>query len=132
MKHLQNLSAVFCLILLLLSSPLYSQEQPSIYDNLDRLEDLLLDTLNNSEAQSRQLEDLNRTLAENEQIMHEREQLLTDLRTQLTEMSETFKKQSELSAKLERSSKFWKTFTLVGIPVTAVISAGIAALILTR
>jgi uncharacterized coiled-coil protein SlyX len=113
-----------------LSLPLYSQEPPSIYDNLDKLESLLLDTLSNSEAQNKQLEDLNKTLAENEQIMQERERLLTDLRAQLTAMSETFQKQSDLSAKLERSSRFWKTFTLVGIPVTAVISAGVVAAIL--
>jgi chromosome segregation ATPase len=119
-----------CLISLLLSLPLYSQEQPSIYDNLERLESLLLDTLNNSEAQSKQLENLNTTLAENERIMQEREQLLTDLRTQLTEMSETFQKQSDLSAKLERNSKFWKTFTLVGLPVTAAISGGVVALVM--
>ncbi|GHV90656.1 hypothetical protein AGMMS50268_11590 [Spirochaetia bacterium] len=118
------------LISLLLSPPLYSQEPPSIYDNLDKLESLLLDTLSNSETQSRQLEDLNRTLAENEQILQEREQLLTDLRTQLTGMSETFQKQSDLSAKYERSSKFWKTFTLIGIPVTAVISAGVTAAVM--
>ncbi|GHV06444.1 hypothetical protein FACS189485_14970 [Spirochaetia bacterium] len=91
---------------------------------------MLLDTLSNSEQQSRQLEDLNRTLTENEQILHEREQLLTDLRTQLTAMSETFQKQSDLSAKYERSSRFWKRFTLIGIPVTAVISAGVTAAIM--
>ena len=119
-----------CLISLLLSFPLYSQEPPSIYDNLDKLESLLLDTLSNSETQSRQLDDLSRTLAENEQILHEREQLLTDLRTQLTAMSETFQKQSDLSAKYERSSKFWKRFTLIGIPVTAVISAGVVAAVM--
>jgi hypothetical protein len=62
--------------------------------------------------------------------MNEREHLLTDLRTQLTEMSETFRKQSDLSAKYERSSRFWKTFTLVGIPVTAAISAGVMALVM--
>jgi recombinational DNA repair ATPase RecF len=121
---------IFCLIFLSLSSPLFSQEQPSIYDNLDKLENLLLNTLTNSERQSRQLEDLNTTLAKNERIMQEREQLLTDLRTQLTEMSETFQKQSNLSAKLERSSKFWKTFTLVGIPVMAAISGGVVALVM--
>ncbi|GHV64986.1 hypothetical protein AGMMS49587_18460 [Spirochaetia bacterium] len=123
-------SAVCCLISLLLSFPLYSQEPPSIYDNLDKLESLLLDTLSNSETQSRHLEDLNRTLAENEQILRGREQLLTDLRAQLTAMSETFQKQSDLSAKYGRSSRFWKTFTLIGIPVTAVISAGVAAAVM--
>jgi hypothetical protein len=45
-------------------------------------------------------------------------------------MSETFQKQSDLSAKYERSSKFWKTFTLIGIPVTAVISGGVVALVM--
>ena len=128
----QKFPAVFCLMFLSLLRPLCSQEPPSIYDNLDKLESLLLDTLNNSEAQSRQLADLSKTLAENEQIMREREHLLTDLRTQLTEMSETFRKQSLLSAKYERSSRFWKRFTLVGIPATAIISAVVVGAVMAK
>jgi len=33
--------------------------------------------------------------------------------------------QSQLSVKYEKSSKFWKTFTIIAIPVTALISGGI-------
>jgi hypothetical protein len=40
-------------------------------------------------------------------------------------MSETYRKQSALSAKYEKSSRFWKTFTLVAIPVTALVSGGL-------
>jgi hypothetical protein len=41
---------------------------------------------------------------------------------QLKEMSETYKTQSLLSKKYARSSKFWKTFTLIGIPAAAILS----------
>jgi hypothetical protein len=37
-------------------------------------------------------------------------------------MSEIYKKQSALSAKYAQNSKFWRTFTLIGIPAAAVIS----------
>jgi len=57
-----------------------------------------------------------------ETTIKEQENLLKDLQTQLNAMSETFKTQSALSAKYERNSKFWRTFTIVAIPVTAVIS----------
>jgi hypothetical protein len=60
--------------------PLYAQPSSSIQDNLDKIESLLIDTLNNSETQSKQLEDLQQTLnesgriiAENERTMSERE-----------------------------------------------------------
>ncbi|AEF82804.1 hypothetical protein TREAZ_0862 [Leadbettera azotonutricia ZAS-9] len=45
-------------------------------------------------------------------------------------MSEIYARQSDLSAKYERSSAFWKKFTLIGLPVTALISGGIAALLI--
>jgi hypothetical protein len=37
-------------------------------------------------------------------------------------MSETYRKQSALSAKYEKSSRFWKTFTLIAVPAAAVLS----------
>jgi hypothetical protein len=40
-------------------------------------------------------------------------------------MSETYKMQSALSQKYAQSSKFWRTFTLIAIPVTAIISGGV-------
>jgi hypothetical protein len=33
--------------------------------------------------------------------------------------------QSDLSAKYEKSSKFWRTFTLIAVPVAALLSGGI-------
>jgi hypothetical protein len=33
--------------------------------------------------------------------------------------------QSELSAKYEKSSKFWRTFTLIAVPAAALLSGGI-------
>ena len=57
-----------------------------------------------------------------ERIITERESLLQNLQTRLNAMSETYRKQSALSAKYEKSSKFWRTFTLIGIPTAAIIS----------
>jgi hypothetical protein len=47
-------------------------------------------------------------------------------------MSETYRKQSALSAKYERSSKFWRTFTLIGVPVIALISGGVVFGVMRR
>jgi F0F1-type ATP synthase membrane subunit c/vacuolar-type H+-ATPase subunit K len=47
-------------------------------------------------------------------------------------MSETYKTQSALSKKYARSSKFWKTFTLVGIPTAAVISGVVVGFMVAR
>ena len=58
-------------------------------------------------------------------IIQEQENLLANLREQLNAMSETYRMQSQLSAKYARNSKFWRTFTLIAIPVTALISGGI-------
>jgi sensor c-di-GMP phosphodiesterase-like protein len=90
---------------------------------------LILDTLINTEEQQRLLHDLKQNLDESgnliadyENIITEQENLLRDLRTQLNEMSETYRMQSALSARYERRSRFWRNFTLIAIPVTAVIS----------
>jgi hypothetical protein len=60
-----------------------------------------------------------------ENIIAGRENLLKDLQTRLSEMSETYRMQSDLSAKYERNSRFWKTFTLIGIPAAALLSGGL-------
>jgi hypothetical protein len=93
------------------------------------LESLIQNPLENSVAQQKQLDDLRRNLDESgdliksyESIIAGRESLLKDLQTRLTEMSETYRTQSALSAKYERSSQFWKTFTLVGVPAAALLS----------
>jgi septal ring factor EnvC (AmiA/AmiB activator) len=94
----------------------------SIDSNLEKLENLITDTLNNNETLTQQLEDLNQALSEREQSLYEQEQLLMELRTQFNEMSETYKTLSSLSKKYEASSRFWKTFTIIGIPAAVVIS----------
>jgi hypothetical protein len=116
----------------LFSQAAFAQDFSSLDSDLQSLEDLILDTLNNTEEQQRLLHDLKQNLDESgnliagyESLIIEQENLLTDLRTQLNEMSETFRMQSVLSARYERRSRFWKNFTLVAIPVTALISGGI-------
>ena len=119
--------------LLLLSSPAASAQDFSSVDNdLSLLEDLIEDTIANTQEQQKLLEDLKQNLessgnliANYENIITEQETLLKDLQTQLTEMSETFKTQSALSRKYERNSKFWRAFTLIAIPATALISGSI-------
>ena len=121
--------ALFCALFLLFSQAALPQGFSSIDRDLEQLEGLINDTLLNAEGQQKLLEDLRQSLSESgnliesyKNIMQERESLLLNLQTRLTEMSETYRKQSALSAKYAKSSKFWKTFTLVGIPVAAVIS----------
>jgi hypothetical protein len=60
-----------------------------------------------------------------ENIIQERESLLRDLQTRLTEMSEIYRTQSALSARYEKSSRFWKTFTLIAVPSAALLSGGL-------
>jgi hypothetical protein len=68
-------------------------------------------------------------LSEREQSLQKQEQLLTELRTQFNEMSKTYKTLSASYAKSEASSRFWKNFTLIGIPAAVVISGLTAGLV---
>jgi hypothetical protein len=70
-------------------------------------------------------------LSEREVSIAAQESLLTELRQQLNEMSQTYKALSDLSVKYERSSRFWRTFTLIGIPAAALLS-GLAVGLGTR
>jgi septal ring factor EnvC (AmiA/AmiB activator) len=121
--------ALFCTFSLLFSRAAWSQDFSSIDRDLEQLEGLINDTLQNIEEQQKLLEDLKQSLSESgnlienyERIITERELLLLNLQAQLNAMSETYRKQSALLAKYERSSKFWKHFTLIGIPSAAAIS----------
>ena len=116
----------------LLPQAAYSQDFSSIDKDLQQLEDLINDTLRNTEEQQKLLEDLQRNLSESgeliesyESIISRQEQLLAHLQQQLNEMSETYRRQSALSARYVQNSKFWRTFTLIAIPVTALISGGV-------
>ena len=117
---------------LLLPRAAYSQDFSSINNDLDQLETLIADTLKNTEQQQKQLDDLKRSLDESgnlignyESIIAERESLLRDLQARLNEMSAIYRTQSALLAKYERSSRFWKTFTLIGVPAAALLSGGL-------
>jgi chromosome segregation ATPase len=106
----------------------------TIDSQLEELESLINDTIACNEALEKQLQDLKENLAKQEQISFERgnsiagqDGLLKKLRSELGEMSETYKAQSDLSAKYEKSSRFWKIFTLLGIPLAILFSSGITA-----
>jgi hypothetical protein len=78
------------------------------------------------------LDDLRKNLTESgelignyESIIAERERLLKDLQIRLAEMSETYRKQSALSTKCEKSSRFRKIFTLAAVPAAALLSGGL-------
>jgi len=126
----QSIATVTCFIYFLLSSQaVYAQDFSSIDNDLQTLESLINDTLTNTQEQQKLLEDLKKNLDESgilianyESIITEQENLLASLREQLNAMYETYKKQSALSARYAQNSKFWQTFTIIAIPVTAVIS----------
>jgi chromosome segregation ATPase len=134
MKMPRSFSAIalFSILSSLFSQAVFSQDFSSIDRDLSELESLIIDTLESSEEQQKQLEDLRRNLAESgtlignyESIIAGRETLLRDLQARLNEMSETYRMQSALSAKYERSSRFWKTFTLIAVPAAALLSGGL-------
>ena len=121
---------VVCFILFsLLSQAVWSQDFSSLDNDLQLLEDLIRDTINSTTEQQKLLEDLRMNLQESgnlitgyENIITEQEKLLKDLQIQLNAMSETYRMQSELSARSEQRLKFWRIFTIVGIPTAAAIS----------
>jgi len=124
--------ALFFIFFSLSSQDAFAQDFSSIDNDLQTLESLINDTLTNTQEQQKLLEDLKKNLDESgnliasyKNIITEQEKLLAGLREQLNAMYETYRKQSQLSARYAQSSKFWKTFTLVAIPVTAVISGSI-------
>ena len=139
MKYLLRsklINALCFLFFLALSQEAFSQDFSSIDQDLLQLELLILDTIANTEEQQRLLEDLNQNLINSETlitsyetIIQEQENLLLGLRSQLNEMSEIYKTQSLLSRRYAENSRFWRTFTLIAIPVTALISGGIVWLI---
>ena len=105
-------AAVILCIFSSLSSPVaFAQDFSSIDNDLQTLEDL-----------KKNLDESGNLIASYENTITEQEKLLASLREQLNAMYETYRKQSALSARYAQSSKFWKTFTLVAIPVTALIS----------
>ena len=124
--------AFFCVFSLALSPVALPQDFTSIDSDLQQLENLIINTLSNTEEQQKLLEDLRKSLDESgnlignyESIITGQESLLQTLQTRLSEMSEIYRMQSSLSAKYEKSSKFWKTFTLIGIPAAALLSGGL-------
>jgi DNA repair ATPase RecN len=132
MKMLCFASVLFFTLSLLLPRAAFSQDFSSIDRDLSALESLIQDTLENSEAQQKQLDSLLKNLAESgellgnyETIISEQERLLKDLQERLAEMSEIYRMQSSLSAKYEKSSRFWKTFTLIAVPTAALLSGGL-------
>jgi len=125
---------------LLSGLPLYSQEQPDfggIQEDLGQLERLIGASLREKETQEAQLQALKENLSAQEALLSEKEAsiqaqdaLLTTLRTQLAEMSSLYKTRSELSARYERKSKFWRTFSLISLPTAAIISAALTSIYL--
>jgi len=118
---------------LLLPQAVFSQDFSSLDKDLQQLENLINDTIINTQEQQKLLDSLRENLNESEtliadyeNIILEQENLLKELRFQLNEMSETYKMQSALSARYARNSKFWRTFTIIAIPVTAALSGVIA------
>ena len=123
---------LFCIWFLLLPRAASSQDFSSLHGDLTELETLIHDTIRNSEAQLEQLEDLKKNLAGSEELIRnyeriiaEQENLLQDLRERLAGMSEIYRTQSSLSARYEKSSRFWRTFTLIAVPAAALLSGGL-------
>ena len=122
-NYLPRLTAVVLLFTCSLLLPQVALPQDfSLMDNdLQLLEDLILDTIANTEEQQRLLDSLKTSLTESETLIadyesriHNQELLLQNLQAQLQAMSETYQMQSRLSTGYDQRLKFWRTFTLVG------------------
>jgi septal ring factor EnvC (AmiA/AmiB activator) len=125
-------TALCFLLFLLLPQAAPSQDFSSIDSDLQQLQNLINDTLRNTEAHETLLQTLKQNLDESGQLIESyettiagQEKLLKDLQKHLDELSVIYKMQAALSAKYAKSSKFWKIFTLIAIPATAAISAGV-------
>ena len=123
MKRFVCLSALFFSVL---SSPLPASEFSNIDGDLEKLENLISDTLRDTEEQRKQLDDLQRNLSESgnliadyESVITEREKSLRDLQNRLNEMSEIYRRRSALSERYAKNSRFWRTFTLIAVPAAA-------------
>ena len=130
--------ALLAISYLFFSQGLYSQDFSSITGDLDQLESLIADTILKTEEQQRLLETLHQNLNESGNligsygnIITQQESLLQELQIQLNKMSETYRMQSELSAKYEKSYRFWRTFTLIAVPAAAIISGGLVWVLTT-
>ena len=128
---------LFCF--LLLSQAAFAQDFSSVDSDLQQLEDLINDTIASTEEQQKLLRGLRESLNESgalisnyESIISGQENLLTDLQVRLNEMSETYRMQSALSVKYEKSSRFWRIFTITAIPTAAIISGGITWAVMKR
>ena len=131
-KRLKKIALFLLLFFCLFSQAAFAQDFSSIDTDLQTLENLISDSIANTQEQQKLLEDLRMNLSESgiliadyEIRIQEQEKLLLTLRGQLNEMSETYKMQSALSATYAKRYKFWRTFTLIAIPVTALLSGGI-------
>jgi len=120
------------LFFLVFSQAAWPQDFSSIDRDLQQLENLIINTLTSTEEQQKLLEDLKLNLTESgklinsyENIIQGQEKLLKDLQIRLSEMSETYRKQSSLSEKYAKRSRFWRNFSLIAVPVTAAISGSI-------
>jgi hypothetical protein len=107
-----------------------------MFSNIDQALNLMSDSMNNEEAVILQLEELKRNSIEQEQILNEKEasiaeqeRLLLELRQRLEGMSQIYREQSILYEKSAASSRFWKRFSLIALPVAALLSGGITALV---
>jgi len=130
---MKKLRFVALLLLLASSSELPAQGFSSVNSDLDQLESLIIDTLLNAQDQQRQLADLKQTLNESGSLIGSYESTITRLERYAMEsqiwrdeMLEIYRTQSASLAKYEKSSRFWKAFTLIGIPAAALLSGGIA------
>jgi flagellar motility protein MotE (MotC chaperone) len=70
--------ALFCASFLLFSQAAYSQEFSAIDQDLAQLEDLIKNTITNTEEQQKLLEDLRQSLNESGSLIESYEQIMTE------------------------------------------------------
>jgi len=131
--------SIFLILCLFFPQAAFSQEFSSLDNDLETLENLIINTLSSTREQQILVDDLRKNLDESAVIIENygniitgQENLLVELREQLNGMSETYRMQSALSARYERSSRFWRNFTFIAIPVAAFLGGGVVWAIMSK
>jgi uncharacterized coiled-coil protein SlyX len=120
------------LLFLVLSLGLSAQElspEPTITENLNQLEALLLNIETQSVWQESELTRLSQIIADSRSISMTQGELLRELRNQLDQMSAIAGRQSSLLEKSLLKSKIWKWSLIIAVPAAAGLGIWLGSLL---
>jgi hypothetical protein len=125
MRGLKKLRLLFCGILLCLSWDAFPREFAPVYENLNRLEDLMIESRRLTEDMLSDNESLKSALENLDVLLKTQGELLAEQERAFSECREISRRQSELLGKHIRRSRTLTVSFIVGIPLAA--GAGLLA-----